>query len=147
LAAEEPGAGRQESSRPVPVAKPLSGGFDGVATRPTKPKRKTIITSQDKGARRKLSLLELASELSNVSRACKLMGYSREQFYEIRRNFQTYVAEGPVDRRDEAGIARGEKLARLRAIQSRWSVVGLLHNLSLSILERVTSHWLPPLSS
>jgi hypothetical protein len=45
-----------------------------------------------------LSLLELASELSNVSRACKVMGYSRQQFYEIRRNFQTYGAEGLVDR-------------------------------------------------
>lgn len=57
------------------------------------------MTSKDKIARRKLSLLELASELSNVSRACKvMMGYSRQQFYEIRRNFQTYGAEGLVDR-------------------------------------------------
>jgi hypothetical protein len=52
----------------------------------------------DKIARRKLSLLDLASELSNVSRACKLAGYSRQQFYEIRRNFQTYGAEGLIDR-------------------------------------------------
>lgn len=56
------------------------------------------MTSKDKIARRKLSLLELASELSNVSKACKVMGYSRQQFYEIRRNFQTYGAEGLVDR-------------------------------------------------
>jgi hypothetical protein len=26
------------------------------------------------------------------------MGYSRQQFYEIRRNFQTYGAEGLIDR-------------------------------------------------
>lgn len=45
-------------------------------------------------ARRKLSLLDLASGLSNVSRACKVMGYSRQQFYEIRRNLQTYGADG-----------------------------------------------------
>ena len=56
------------------------------------------MTSKDKIARRKLSLLELASELSNVSKACKVMGYSRQQFYEIRRNFQTYGAEGLIDR-------------------------------------------------
>lgn len=56
------------------------------------------MTTTDKIARRKLSLLELASELSNVSRACKVMGYSRQQFYEIRRNFQTYGAEGLIDR-------------------------------------------------
>ena len=56
------------------------------------------MTTKDKIARRKLSLLELAQELSNVSRACKVMGYSRQQFYEIRRNFQTYGAEGLIDR-------------------------------------------------
>lgn len=56
------------------------------------------MTTDKKIARRKLSLLELASELSNVSRACKVMGYSRQQFYEIRRNFQTYGAEGLIDR-------------------------------------------------
>ena len=38
-----------------------------------------------------------SSDLSNVSRACKV-GYSRQQFYEIRRNFQTYGAEGLIDR-------------------------------------------------
>lgn len=56
------------------------------------------MTAQQKVARRKLSLLELASELSNVSKACKVMGYSRQQFYEIRRNFQTYGADGLLDR-------------------------------------------------
>lgn len=50
------------------------------------------MTTRKKVARRKLSLLELAGELGNVSRACQVMGYSRQQFYEIRRNFQTYGA-------------------------------------------------------
>lgn len=56
------------------------------------------MTTQKKIARRKLSLLELASDLGNVSKACRVMGYSRQQFYEIRRNFQTYGADGLVDR-------------------------------------------------
>ena len=56
------------------------------------------MTTTDRLARRKLSLLELACDLDNVSKACKLMGYSRQQFYEIRRNFQTYGAEGLIDR-------------------------------------------------
>ena len=63
------------------------------------------MTSQEKIARRKLSLLELASEHSNVSRAGKVMGYSRQQFYEIRRNFQTYGAEGVIDRLPGASAA------------------------------------------
>lgn len=56
------------------------------------------MTTEAKVARRKLSLLELAADLSNVSKACKIMGYSRQQFYEIRRNYQTFGAEGLIDR-------------------------------------------------
>lgn len=56
------------------------------------------MTTKHKVARRKLSLLELAAELNNVSKACHVMGYSRQQFYEIRRNFQTHGAQGLLDR-------------------------------------------------
>ena len=56
------------------------------------------MTSNQKVARRKRSLLELATELGNVSKACRVMGYSRQQFYEIRRNFQTYGTDGLLDR-------------------------------------------------
>jgi transposase InsO family protein len=56
------------------------------------------MTTDKKVARRKLSLLELAADLGNVSKACRVMGYSRQQFYEIRRNFQTFGAEGLIDR-------------------------------------------------
>lgn len=56
------------------------------------------MTTEAKIARRKLSMLELAVELGNVSRACRIMGYSRQQFYEIRRNFQLYGAEGLLDK-------------------------------------------------
>ena len=56
------------------------------------------MTTDARIARRKLSLLELAQDLGNVSKACKLVGYSRQQFYEIRRNYQTFGAEGLVDK-------------------------------------------------
>jgi transposase InsO family protein len=56
------------------------------------------MTTQDKVARRKLTLLELAVELGNVSKACQISGYSRQQFYEIRRNYQTFGAEGLLDK-------------------------------------------------
>ncbi len=56
------------------------------------------MTTEKKIARRKLSLLELAADLGNVSKACRVMGYSRQQFYEIRRNFQTYGAAGLLDK-------------------------------------------------
>lgn len=38
------------------------------------------ISVPEKAARRTLSLLELAEELGNVSKACKIVGYSRQQF-------------------------------------------------------------------
>ena len=56
------------------------------------------MTTTQKIARRKLSLLDLATEMNNVSKACRIMGYSRQQFYEIRRNYQTYGADGLIDR-------------------------------------------------
>lgn len=56
------------------------------------------MTTKTKVARRKLSLLELAADLGNVSKACRIMGYSRQQFYEIRRNFETYGADGLLDK-------------------------------------------------
>lgn len=51
-----------------------------------------------KAARRKLSLLELAEDMDNISKACKIMGYSRQQFYEIRRNFQAFGSAGLLDK-------------------------------------------------
>ncbi len=68
------------------------------------------MTTVQKGeiARRKLSLLQLAQELGNVSKECRIMGYSRQQFYEIRRNYQTYGAEGLIDQLPGAEVAAPE---------------------------------------
>ena len=48
-------------------------------------------------ARRKLSLLQLAQKLGNVAKACRIVGYSRQHFYRIRRNFQVHGADGLLD--------------------------------------------------
>jgi hypothetical protein len=64
------------------VAVPLSWVQDGIAK--DHPTQEIDMTSGQKVARRKLSLLELAQELGNVSRAYQVMGYSRQQFYEIQ---------------------------------------------------------------
>jgi len=60
-------------------------------------------TVAQKAARRKLNLLELANDLGNVSEACRRIGYSRDQFYEIKRNYQAFGSEGLLDK------ARGPK--------------------------------------
>ncbi len=88
------------------------------------------MTTEEKVARRKPSLLELASELGNVSRACRIIGYSRQQFYEIRRNYQVYGAQGLVDRppgpirtASQPGV-RGDRESglgrRSKTIWSKW---------------------------
>jgi len=56
------------------------------------------MTANEKVAQRKLSMLELAQELRSVSEACRLMGYSRSQFYEIKRAFQTGGLDALLDR-------------------------------------------------
>lgn len=46
------------------------------------------MTALTQSIRRKLSLLKLAEELGNVSKACQIMGYHRDTFYEVKRAFQ-----------------------------------------------------------
>jgi len=43
------------------------------------------MTANEKVARRKPSMLQLVEELSSVSEACRLMGYSRTQLEEVLR--------------------------------------------------------------
>jgi len=42
------------------------------------------MTTQEKIIKNKLEVLELAQHLGNVSRACKVMGYSRDSFYRFK---------------------------------------------------------------
>src|SRR6516165_5926305 len=77
---------------------PPSGEVRMVLRTTFKPRTENDMTIDKKVARRKLSRLELATDLGNVSKACRVMGYRRQPFYEIRRNFQTYGADGLLDR-------------------------------------------------
>ena len=56
-----------------------------------------MTTAEKKLARKRLSILELAEKLGNVSEACRKRGISRSQFYEYKRRFQTHGFEGLVD--------------------------------------------------
>ena len=69
------------------------------------------MTTKDKVARRKLSTLELASKLNNVSKACRIMGYSRPGRVSIggdlrfRRRIGRSRSYRPRGRFAKAGIA------------------------------------------
>lgn len=51
----------------------------------------------EKVARQRLSVLQLAQTLGNVSQACKRGGMDRTSFYEYKRRFQTHGIEGLKD--------------------------------------------------
>jgi hypothetical protein len=56
-----------------------------------------MTTAEKKLACQRLSALELAKALGNVSEACRKRGISRTQFYEYKRRFQTHGIEGLRD--------------------------------------------------
>ena len=53
--------------------------------------------AEEKLARQRLSVLELAETLGNVSEACRQRGMTRTQFYEYKKRFQTFGFEGLKD--------------------------------------------------
>ncbi|MFM7609526.1 MAG: hypothetical protein ACKO9A_11760 [Alphaproteobacteria bacterium] len=69
------------------MAGPHGSGIDEFATQ-----RQNMKNYADEhkrqGCMTQAVIAENRCELSNVNSACKMMGYSRQQFYEIRRNLQ-----------------------------------------------------------
>lgn len=51
-------------------------------------KEKEAMTTAEKLIKNKLGLLELANYLKNVSEACRVMGYSRDTFYRVRKAYE-----------------------------------------------------------
>ena len=68
----------------------------GVGSSPSSAEARSSIVAKE--TRRKLSLLEMATELDNASRACKVMRYSRPQYWENGSELKTYGAEDLVVR-------------------------------------------------
>ena len=56
------------------------------------------MTLNDKIIKNKLGLLNLAEELGNVSRACKVMGFSRDTFYRYRSAMDNGGIEALIDK-------------------------------------------------
>ncbi len=48
----------------------------------------TVSIESRKGTSAKVNVLELAKQLGNVSKACKMVGYSRDSFYRFKKRFE-----------------------------------------------------------
>ena len=55
------------------------------------------MTINEKIIKNKLGLLNLAEELGNVSRACKVMGFSRDTFYRYKAAMEEGGIESLID--------------------------------------------------
>lgn len=66
---------------------------------------------ESQSIKRKLSLLPLTEELGNVARACKIMGYHRDTFYEVRRAFQMGSVAALVEQRRGARSPHPNRIA------------------------------------
>lgn len=62
-----------------------------------KKERNTEKDAATKLAKHRLSVLEMAQSLGNISEACRRSGMDRTSFYEWKRRFQTYGLEGLKD--------------------------------------------------
>src|SRR2546422_123364 len=52
------------------------------------------MSTREKLIQARISMLALADELQNISRACKVAGISRSHFYEIKEAFEKFGREG-----------------------------------------------------
>lgn len=56
------------------------------------------MTAEKKLAHKRLTLLQLAEKLGDISKACRMHKVSRSQFYEYKRSFREFGPEGSVDK-------------------------------------------------
>jgi transposase InsO family protein len=78
----------------------MSNNSNTAVSKTTSNNSKTKITTKDpalKLAHKRLSVLQLAEALGNVSEACRHSGMDRTSFYEYKRRFQTHGIEGLKD--------------------------------------------------
>jgi Helix-turn-helix domain len=63
--------------------------------------REKTMDTREKLIAARISMLALADELKNISRACQIAGISRTHFYEIKDAFERYGRDGlaPKERR------------------------------------------------
>ena len=88
------------------------------------------MAAKTKLAQKRLTLLQLAEKLGNVSKACRMHKVSRSQFYEYKRAFQEQGLDGLIDKPPIPGSHPNELDARSSSALSncRWLIQPLASN-------------------
>jgi transposase-like protein len=96
------------------------------------------MTAEKKLAQKRLTLLQVAEKLRNVSEACRRHGVSRSQFYEYKRSFQERGLEGLIDRPpipktfpNETPTEIRRKVIELSLVHPAWGAVRISDTLRL----------------
>jgi len=96
------------------------------------------MTAEKKIAQKRLTLLQVAESLRNVSEACRRQGISRSQFYEYKRAFQEGGLKGLLDRPpiaksfpNETPAEVREKVINLSIEHPAWGPMRVSDNLRL----------------
>ena len=96
------------------------------------------MTAEEKIATHRLSVLQLAEVLGNVSEACRRRGMHRSQFYEFKRRFQTHGLEGlkdlpPIPKSHPMTTPKEvvDRILQLSLEHPSWGCVRLSHTLRL----------------
>ena len=96
------------------------------------------MTAEKKIAHQRLTLLQVAERIRNVSEACRRHGVSRSQFYEYKRAFQERGLDGLIDRLpipksfpNETPPEIREKILALSLLHPAWGPLRLSEQLRL----------------